>query len=76
MWSLRGLITSLLLGGSAFCVRVAARAENSHHEKKIAPKVFIVSMVLAPFSIIFVTVILITLSVRTGSPSLVEHPRV
>ncbi|KAJ5657063.1 hypothetical protein N7507_009013 [Penicillium longicatenatum] len=36
-----GLLASLLLAGSTLC---AASAPHAHHEKKIAPKVFIVSM--------------------------------
>lgn len=75
MLSLRGLITSLLLGGSAFCAGVTAGAEQSHHEK-IAPKVFIVSMVLARFSRRPVTAMLTIISVSTGSPSLVEQTRI
>jgi hypothetical protein len=37
-----GLLASLLLAGSTLC---AASAPHAHHEEKIAPKVFIVSMV-------------------------------
>jgi hypothetical protein len=44
MMSLQTLVTSLLLAGSTFSAGVAAKT-TSHHGEKIAPKVFIVSMV-------------------------------
>jgi hypothetical protein len=47
MPSLQSLVTSLLLAASAFGAQVAAKAP-SYHGDKIAPKVFIVSMVGAP----------------------------